>query len=138
MRHLLLPATLLLSLAGCGGGGGDQPVASGGGGAPAGAEIGRRAVPGYAVVVTREAGAPAGTYRVEVLGSPAAQGVAAWVACCGYDPPAATTAAVPIAGSAGAWRIALPAASGKLWLRITDAGGNLLEVGGDDFPLSGG
>lgn len=129
-------ALMLALLAGCSGGGADGPTA--GDGAPGGGEIGRRSVPGYEVVVTHEAGAPAGTYRVAINGSPAPQGVAAWVACCGYEPDAATVAAEAIAGSTSTWRVTLPAASGKLWVRITDGGGNVLEVGGDDFPLSGG
>lgn len=132
MRHLLLPATLLLILTGCGGGGGDQAATSS---PPPTGEIGRRSVPGYEVVVVREAGAPAGAYRVEVLGSPAPQQVAAWVACCGYDSTATTVTAEAIAGIPGAWRVTVPTISGKLWIRVTDAGGNVVEAGGDDFPI---
>ncbi len=95
-------------------------------------EIGRRAVPGYEVIVSREATASVGSYRVDLVGAPPQQ-VAAWIACCGYDPDAVTIPAEAIAGT-NAWRVTLPT-SGKLWVRITDAGGNLLEVGGDDFPV---
>lgn len=126
MRHSLLLIILgALIAGGC--------TSSGGGGAsaPSTGEVGRRSVPGYDVIVSREAGAAAGVYRVDLVGA-APEKVEAWVACCGYDPDAPTLAAEAIAGTNG-WRVTLPT-SGKLWVRITDAGGNVLEVGGDDFP----
>lgn len=130
MRHsLILLILAVLILAGCtssNGGGGDTTTT------PATGEVGRRSVPGYDVIVSREAGADAGIYRVDLVGT-APQQVEAWVACCGYDPDASTLAAEAIAGTNG-WRVAVPT-SGKLWVRITDADGNLLEVGGDDFPV---
>lgn len=128
MRHLLILVVLAsLAVIGC--------TSSGGGGAsaPATGEIGRRSVPGYDVIVSREAGAAAGIYRVDLIGA-APQKVEAWVSCCGYDPDAAPITAEAIAGT-NAWHLTLPT-SGKLWVRITDAGGNVLEVGGDDFPIT--
>ncbi|MBA3699993.1 MAG: hypothetical protein H0W78_14185 [Planctomycetes bacterium] len=124
----LIPLALIaLIITGCtSSGGGDSST-------PPSGEIGRRAVPGYEVIVSREATAPAGVYRVDLVGAPPQQ-VDAWVACCGYDPDAATIPAEAIAGTTNAWRVTLPT-GGKLWVRITDAGGNLLEVGGDDFPV---
>jgi hypothetical protein len=125
----LIPIVLVaLIIAGCtsAGGGASAPSARG--------EIGRRAVPGYEVIVSHESGAAVGTYRVDLVGA-APQRVDAWIACCGYEPGAEAIPAEPIAGAANAWRVTLPT-SGKLWVRITDAGGNLLEVGGDDFPAA--
>lgn len=130
MRHSLIIIILgALIIGGCtsSGGGGDTATT------PSTGEIGRRSVPGYDVIVSREAGAEAGKYRVDLIGA-APQKVEAWIACCGYDPDAPTITAEAIAGT-NAWHVTLPI-SGKLWVRITDAGGNLLEVGGDDFPVS--
>jgi hypothetical protein len=125
----LIPIALIaLIVAGCTSSGGSGSSTSTTG------EIGRRTVPGYEVVVSRDAAAPAGTYRVELTGA-TPQKVEAWVGCCGYDPDAEALPAEAIAGTTNAWRVVLPT-SGKLWVRITDAGGNLLEVGGDDFPLA--
>lgn len=129
MRHLLIPfvlATLMVTGCTSAGGGGSTTNSTTG-------EIGRRSVPGYDVIVSREADAATGVYRVDLVGA-APQQVDAWVACCGYDPDAATIPATAIAGTTNAWRVTLPT-SGKLWVRITDAGGNLLEVGGDDFSI---
>jgi hypothetical protein len=128
MRHLLIPLVVIgLVVSAC--------TSAGGGGSstPATGEIGRRSAPGYEVVVSREADAATGVYRIDLAGA-TPQKVEAWVACCGYDPEAATITADSIAGSANAWRVTLPT-SGKLWVRITDAGGNVSEVGGDDFPV---
>jgi hypothetical protein len=130
MRHSLIIIMLgALLIGGCtsSSGGGDTTST------PSTGEIGRRSVPGYDVIVSREANAAAGVYRVDLVGAAPAK-VEAWVACCGYDPDAATIDAEAIAGTSGSWRVTLPT-SGKLWVRITDAGGNLLEVGGDDFPV---
>jgi hypothetical protein len=128
MRYHAISALLAaLALGGCSsspdGGGATTPVPG---------EVGRRSVPGYDVVLSREAGV--GTYRIDLVGGPPPQAVEAWVACCGYEPDAPATAAQAIAGSASAWRVSVPA-SGRLWVRITDAGGNVLEAGGDDFPI---
>ena len=131
MRHSLIILILgMLIIGGCtssSGGGGDTTTPSTG-------EVGRRSVPGYEVVVSREADAVVGAYRVDLTGA-VPQKVEAWIACCGYDPEAATITADSIAGATNAWRVTLPT-SGKLWVRITDADGNVLEVGGDDFPIA--
>lgn len=131
MRHslilLILPVLILAGCTSSSGGGGDTTTT------PSTGEIGRRTVPGYDVIVSREAGAEAGKYRIDLVGA-APQQVEAWIACCGYDPDAPTIAAETIVGTANAWRVSFPT-SGKLWVRITDAAGNLLEVGGDDFPV---
>jgi hypothetical protein len=130
MRHSLITLILgALIIGGC-------TSSSGGGGgasAPATGEIGRRSVPGYEAIVSRDVSGDAGVYRIDLVGA-TPQKVEAWVACCGYDPDAATITAEAIADTK-AWRVTLPT-SGKLWVRITDAGGNVLEVGGDDFPVS--
>lgn len=131
MRHSLILLILAgLFVGGCtssSGGAGDTTTT------PSTGEIGRRSVPGYDVIVSREANAEPGIYRVDLVGATPQQ-VEAWVACCSYDPDTPTITGEAIAGVANAWRVTLPT-SGKLWVRITDADGNLLEVGGDDFPV---
>lgn len=129
MRHfLILLAIASLGITAC-----TSSGSGGGASAPVRGEVGRRSVPGYEVIVSREVAAAAGVYRVDLIGA-APEKVEAWVACCGYDPDASTIAAEAIAGIANAWRVTLPT-NGKLWVRVTDAGGNVLEVGGDDFQV---
>lgn len=71
----LIPIALIaLIITGCtSSGGGDSST-------PTSGEIGRRAVPGYEVIVSREATAPAGTYRVDLVGAQPQQ-VDAWERC---------------------------------------------------------
>ena len=136
-----------LVIAGCGAGGGSVGVIGHGAGdqssGPAeGRSLGSRGVPGESMTVVRIGSLSPGsecTFRADFTPDAGGAGPLVVEAAVGKDRPGTWVRGNAIAGSASSWSwsVAMPSdlTGSRIWMRITDARGNVSESGGEDFAL---
>ncbi len=147
-RNFSLPLFIgLIALASCGVVTHGSGAGADGGGGSSSALLGERAVPGYALSVTRLSEIHPGqscTVRVTVTpdsGQPAPARLEVWLGTTTYDSTATTSAAMPITSAANAYdvTVALPASlptDAVVWIRLTTVDGAVIEAGREAFPLA--
>lgn len=139
MRGYITLLFTMLILAACGGGGG------GGGGTlpqtPAPGALGSRAVPGYLLQVDCDGDLVAAAQRTISLDLQPDNGQLAPTlveAAVGSTQPNDWVAGIPDSQHLRwTWTLTLPSdlANQRVWLRLTDADGNICQSGLDDFSL---
>jgi len=148
MRPTIIVIAVLLC-AGCGSGGGNanananpnpnpNPPANTG----SANELGSRALPGYTARVLSVAPiTPGGSLAVEIQMTPDSGQTAPTLveSAMGGEEPVVWVAALPKPGTVNAWTWSgtLPAdlTGQRVWVRVSDAEGNISQSGGQDFAL---
>ncbi len=135
---ILMLTVVLLLLAACGGEGSDGALDQ----TPSTAALGSRAVPGYLLQVDCDGDLLPATQRSITLDLKPENGQAAPTlveAALGSNPPGTWLDGSPSDNHLRwTWTLTLPEdlSDQRVWLRVTDAEGNVAESGFDDFALT--
>lgn len=145
MRYLQIgmPAILGLFLIGCVGGGGEEVIGGGNGGStpPSATGLGSRQLPGYRLNATVDGPLSASTVRgITLILAPDVDVAAPTLveaALGGTEPTAWIPGHATAEPLCWRWELILPSSldGQRLWLRVTDADGNVAESGFADFAL---
>ncbi len=139
LATIVIAVIAVLLCAGCGSGSGNANPSANTGFAN---ELGTRALPGYtARVLSVAAITTGGSLAVEIQLTPdSGQTVPAMVeSAVGVEEPVTWIAALPKPGAVNAWTWSgtVPAdlTGQRVWVRVSDAEGNVSQSGGQDFAL---